>query len=150
MSDTIALYTIFLPFVLEILCARTVTTLDRYQPSGLVFKYATLLYLAFLLDFRQQETEIGLARLKQSIKLILTYLMVLLTDYVQETALFELISRLFIYGATSLIILSFAFYELLLLKTFTCGLKDGCRGAKSSKSKRQLRRKKERKSQRSN
>jgi hypothetical protein len=45
----------------------------------------------------------------------LTYLMVLLTDYVQETAFFELISRLFIYGATSLIVLSLsiALYELL-------------------------------------
>ena len=114
-SDTIALYTIFLPFVREILCAITVTTLDRYQPSGLVFMYATLLYLAFLLGFRTQETGNGLARLEQVIILYLTYLMVLLTDYVQETAFFELISRLFIYGATSLIVLSLsiALYELL-------------------------------------
>jgi hypothetical protein len=85
--------------------------------------YATLLYLAFLLGFRTQESGNGLARLEQVIILYLTYLMVLLTDYVQETAFFELISRLFIYGATSLIVLSLSIALYELLKNFHMWLK---------------------------
>ena len=92
-SETIALYTIFLPILRELLCAVTVTTLDKHQPSSLVFMYSTFLYLAFLLSSRTYETGNSLARLEQAIILYLTYLMVLLTDYVQDSVYFELISR---------------------------------------------------------
>ena len=65
--------------------------------------YSTLVYLAFILSYRTLDKGNYLARLEQCIILFLTYVMVLLTDYVEDSVHFESISRCFLYGSYTLI-----------------------------------------------
>lgn len=65
--------------------------------------YITLLYLAFLLSSRKYESGDGLHRLDLVIELYLTYLLLLLTDFVQDKIHYQSISNQFIYGSLAMI-----------------------------------------------
>ena len=104
-SHNIALWTVFLPFVRLQICALTVTMLGRHQFSGLIFVYTTLFYLAFLISTKTQEGgRYNLfAIFEQVVILFLSYLLLLLTDYVQNEIHYASISDQFVYGTLILI-----------------------------------------------
>ena len=81
------------------------TVLGRHQFSGLIFVYTTLIYLAFLISTKTQEGgRYNLfAIFEQVIILFLSYLLLLLTDYVQDEIHYESISDQFVYGTLILI-----------------------------------------------
>ena len=104
-SHNIALWTVFLPFVRLQICALTVTVLGRHQFSGLIFVYTTLIYLAFLISTKTQEggRYNYFTIFEQVVILFLSYLLLLLTDYVQDEIHYESISDQFVYGTLILI-----------------------------------------------
>jgi hypothetical protein len=80
--------------------------------------YSTLLYLAFLISTKTQEGNRYnyFAIFEQVVILFLSYLLLLLTDYVQDEIHYESISYQFVYGTLILIAVS------LIIALFVPGL----------------------------
>ncbi len=94
------------------------TVLGRHQFSGLIFVYTTLLYLAFLISTKTREGKRYdyFAIFEQVVILFLSYLLLLLTDYVQDEIHYESISEQFVYGTLILIAVT------LIIALFISGL----------------------------
>lgn len=77
--------------------------------------YSTLFYLAFLLAYQTLESGNVQARLDQVIILFLSYLLILLTDYVFDSHHYESISNYFLLGTLALVIvmLGFPFFNFV-------------------------------------
>jgi hypothetical protein len=79
---SMALTTVAFSLLREFVCAITVTFFNTHQFAALIFMYSTLLYLGYLLGYSRFKTgNIGM-RIDMFIVLILSYLMIMLSDYV--------------------------------------------------------------------
>jgi hypothetical protein len=66
--------------------------------TALIIMYATLLYLGFTLGYRRYEAGTYGVRFDLTIELFLSYLLLLLSDYVIDRKHYQTVSNLFIYG----------------------------------------------------
>jgi len=76
------LTTMLLPFIRSFLIAITVTLMNTHQLSVLSIMYTIVCYLAMMLSQRRYESGNFWPILDVVIELYLTYLMMLLTDFV--------------------------------------------------------------------
>jgi hypothetical protein len=93
-SHNVALLTVFLPFLRCIICAVTVTTLGHQQTLVLIFVFTTLMYLTFLICNRTKEdgNYDYITIFEQVIILLLSYLMIMLSDFVLNELAYNTIS----------------------------------------------------------
>lgn len=85
----IVVTTVLLPFIRSFVLAVSVTLMDGQSITVLIIMYTILVYLAMMLSHRRFQTGNSQARIDAVIELYLTYLMVLLTDYVQDKIHFQ-------------------------------------------------------------
>lgn len=98
-----ALTTVIAPFIRNLVLASAVTTMYKSQNTTLTVMYTSLIYLAFLLENRKYKEGMFLARIDALIMLFLSYLILLLTDYVEDKIHYQEISNLFIYGTFAMV-----------------------------------------------
>jgi hypothetical protein len=77
--------TMLLPFLRSFLIALTVTCFNTQQFAAILIMYTIVGYLAMMLSHRRYESGNFWPILDVVIELYLTYLMILLTDFVQDT-----------------------------------------------------------------
>jgi hypothetical protein len=77
--------TLFVPYLREFVAAVTVTQLHQHQFSVMIFMYSTVVYLSLFLSEPRLNQGNNRVRLDLTILLYLNYLLMLLTDYVQDS-----------------------------------------------------------------
>jgi hypothetical protein len=111
----VAITTVVAPMYRSFAVAVSICFMSINQSTALVIMYITLLYLAFLLSSRKYESGDGLHRLDLVIELYLTYLLMLLTDFVQDSVHYQSISNQFIYGTLAMISIAAVNLTFLIL-----------------------------------
>jgi hypothetical protein len=84
--------------VRNFILAVSVTTMNTRSFTALIIMYVTLLYLGYTLGYRRYEGGTNGVRFDLTVELFLTYLLLLLSDFVIDRHHYQTVSNLFIYG----------------------------------------------------
>jgi hypothetical protein len=98
-----AIRTVIYPMLRDLACATIITTLHNHSFSALFLMYTLIMYLGFLLGGRRYEEGNLVVILDHFIVLYLTYLLLLLSDFVQDARHFQSVSNQFLYATLFLI-----------------------------------------------
>lgn len=100
-----AITTVMLPMIREFICAVAICLFESRQTTSFFFMYTTLIQLGYMLGARRLQSRLAnwLERFNLTVVLYLSYLLLLLSDYVIDEIHYQSICNQFMYATLAMI-----------------------------------------------